>query len=178
MTIIALVDDEPNILKALQRVLMKELWEIRTYSNPIEALEDRDIHSVDLVLSDYRMPEMNGVEFLSEFRKLNPTAIRLILSGQADMTGLLTAINQAEVYRFITKPWDNEELVITLKQALEVNFLRQENERLAQTVRKQSQQLRSQLSELKRLEKESPGITQVDWNDDGSISLNMDDYAD
>jgi DNA-binding NtrC family response regulator len=124
------------------------------------------------------MPEMNGVEFLAEFRKLNPSAMRLILSGQADMTGLLAAINEAEVYRFITKPWDNDELMLTLRQALEVNYLRQENQRLVQTVRQQSKQLKSQLSALKRLERDSPGITQVDWNDDGSISLNPDDYDD
>ncbi len=177
MTTILLVDDETNILKSLKRALHSSGWEILTYSHPDQALEALSFTQVDLVISDYRMPEMTGVAFLSEFRKQHPDTVRLILSGQADIGGLLGAINSAEVFRFITKPWNDDELRITIEQALEFNRLKQENERLAETVRQQSKEIKTHLSELRRLENESPGITQVDWNDDGSITLTDEDFS-
>ncbi len=175
MTTLVLVDDEVNILKALKRMLASEGWDIYAFDDPEQALASKDLVDVDLVISDYRMPQMNGVEFLRKFKQQHPEAIRLLLSGQTDIAGMMGAINTAEVYRFIMKPWNDEEIKITIKQALAFNHLLKENERLAQTVRRQSRLLRSQLSELKRLEAESPGITQVDWNDDGSINLMCDE---
>lgn len=176
MTHIVLVDDEANILKSLTRALSKQQWKVSTFTSPTEALEQLSENTIDMVISDYRMPEMDGVEFLSLFRQKHPEAVRIILSGQADVDSVMAAINRAEVYRFITKPWDNYELLITLEKALEFNQLRLENEALANTVRKQSVQIETQLNELRRLERESPGITQVKWNDDGSISIEDLDF--
>ncbi len=178
MTRVVLVDDEVNVIKALQRVLAREGWEVMAFTSAREALEQLVAMPMDLVISDYRMPEMNGVEFLQACKEEHPDALRIILSGQADIDGVMDAINNAEVYRFITKPWNNEELILTLRQALEFNRLKQENERLAATVRQQSNIMKKQLTELQRLEKESPGITQVDWNDDGSITLDEDELSD
>ncbi len=177
MTTILLVDDEPNILKSLKRAMHREDWTVLTYDNPETALEELSYTPVDLVISDYRMPQMTGVEFLSDFKHQHPQAVRLILSGQADLQGLMDAINAAEVYRFILKPWNDAELLVTVKQALEFNRLKQENIELAETVRNQSRELKAQLNELKRLEKDSPGITQVNWSSDGSIDLS-DEFED
>lgn len=175
MTTIVAVDDEVNILSALTRALRQEDWSILTFSDPERAIEDLRFEKVDLIISDYRMPQMNGVEFLKAFKEDHQDTVRLILSGQADIKGVLEAINDAEVYRFITKPWDDAVLRLTIKNALEFNFLQQENKRLAQTVREQSSQIKQQLSELRRLELDSPGITKVDWNEDGSINLEDED---
>lgn len=171
MTSILLVDDETNILRALRRVLSREGWEIHCYDDPRKALEELAFQPVDLVLSDYRMPYMNGAEFLSEFRQIQPDAMRLILSGQADMTGLIEAINSAMIYRFISKPWDDAELLLTIQQALRVGQLERENRELAATVRNQSRAIQIQIDELRRLETLNPGITQVNWDEDGYIDL-------
>ena len=174
MTTILLVDDETNILKALKRALKRENWNIITYDNPAQALEELALTPVDLVLTDYRMPQMTGVEFLTDFKAMQPDAIRLILSGQADLQGVLDAINAAQVYRFILKPWNDEELVYTLKNALEFQRLQRENRELAETVRNQSRAIKAQISELRRLENESPGITRVKFDENGIIDLSSE----
>lgn len=177
MTTIALVDDEPNILKSLSRTFRPEKWTILTYDDPEVALIELQDKDVDLIISDYKMPAMTGVQFLNSFKENNPDAIRLILSGQADLAGLVGAINSAQVFRFILKPWNDEELLVTIKQALEFNRLQKENNELAEIVRSQSSTLRAQLDELKRLEKASPGITQLNLDEDGVIDLS-DEYSD
>lgn len=174
MTTIALVDDELNVLKSLKRCLGRQGWTLLDFTSPQEALQELDGKNIDLVLSDYRMPGMTGVEFLSEFKALHPEAVRLVLSGQTDLSGLMNAINAAEIFRFILKPWNDDELVITLKQALEYNRLQRENRELADLVRTQKRELMAQMNELQRLEKESPGITQVNWSEDGSIDLSQE----
>lgn len=174
MTTIVVVDDEVNILKSMQRSLRGENWELLIFSDPHEALEQLQSKPVDLVISDYMMPVMDGVSFLNRVKAMQPDAMRLILSGQADLEGVLNAINRAEVYRFVTKPWDDHDLKIVIRQALEVGHLQQENKRLAQLVREQGAQIEKQLSELKRLEQMSPGITQVEWDEDGSIDLSSE----
>lgn len=174
MTTIALVDDELNVLKSLKRCLGRQGWTLLDFTSPQEALQELDGKNIDLVLSDYRMPGMTGVEFLSEFKQLHPEAVRLVLSGQTDLSGLMNAINAAQIFRFILKPWNDDELVITLKQALEYNRLQRENRELADLVRTQKRELMAQMNELQRLEKESPGITQVNWSEDGSIDLSQE----
>jgi DNA-binding NtrC family response regulator len=176
MTTIVLVDDEPSILKSLARAFRPEKWNILTYEDPEAALIDLKGKEVDLIISDYKMPGMSGVEFLNSFKQYNPEAIRLILSGQADLLGLVGAINSAQVFRFVLKPWNDEELLITIKQALEYNRLQKENNEFAQLIRSQKHTLRAQFKELKRLEEASPGITQVNWDDDGMIDL-TDEYS-
>jgi len=177
MTKIVLVDDDENILRSLKRALARQKWTVLTFSNPEQALEELAFTEVDLVISDYRMPGMSGVEFLKAFKETHKDTIRLILSGQADLDGLMEAINEVEVYRFITKPWNDSELVMMIRQALEFNRLQQENRKLADIVRAQSKTLQTQLTELKRLESESPGITHIDWDEDGSIDLS-NEYSD
>ena len=118
---------------------------------------------------------MNGVEFLNEFRTLQPQAVRMILSGYSDFSALLDAINQAEIFRFINKPWHSEELKANIAQALAHQAVLLENRRLADLVRNQQDLLERHRSVLERLEAESPGITKVNWDADGCIILTEDE---
>lgn len=172
MTTIAFIDDEVNILNSIQRLLRKQDWELLAFSSPEEAIIELDKRrDVDIIVSDYRMPNMNGVEVLNILKHISPGALRIILSGQADLNGVLAAINQAEIYRFITKPWIDGDFIITLEKAVQYHALVQENLRLLHTVKQQQQRINEQLSELKRLERETPGITQVKLDEEGAIDL-------
>jgi DNA-binding NtrC family response regulator len=172
MTTLAFIDDEVNILHAIKRLLRKKEWNLLTYSSPEEALADlRGRSDVDIIISDYRMPVMNGVEMLHLLKQGCPNALRMILSGHADLQGILMAINQAEIYRFITKPWIDEDFIITLEKAIQYHALTQENLRLSLMVRQQQGRIKKQMNELRRLEQDSPGITKVTWSEDGSIDL-------
>lgn len=173
---ILILDDEEGVLKALSRSLRNFGWHLLTFSDPDEALNLAASQDIDLVISDYRMPKMNGVMFLKELMAIQPDSFRIILSGQADMEGVLSAINEAGIYRFITKPWNDAELAHTIQQALEYRELLLENRRLANLVREQQVQLDYQKTELARLESESPGITQVEFDADGAIVVDENDY--
>lgn len=129
----------------------------------------------DVVIADYRMPEMDGVTLLKSLRESQPQAVRMILSGQIDLDALADAINEAESFRFITKPCSSAELRLALDQALERHDQQQESQRLAENARAPTGDLDRQQQELTRLERESPGITQGNWGDDGSILLYDDD---
>lgn len=177
MNKVAIIDDEENILKALRRALSREKWEIQVFNSPNEAFEALKLESVDLILTDYKMPYMSGVELLKKIAPYQPDAIKIILSGQADLEGLMEAINTVGIYRFILKPWNDDELKFTLHQALKHSKLERENKELLRTVKQQQETIIDQLSELKRLEKESPGITQIKLDKDGSIDLSAE-YSD
>ncbi|TVP54615.1 MAG: response regulator [Halomonadaceae bacterium] len=169
--IIALVDDEPYILAALQRLLRPTGWTLMCFESPQAALAGLDGHSPNIILSDYRMPGMDGVTFLDRCRQAHPDALRMILSGQAELSAVLKAINTSQVYRFILKPWSDQELLDTLRNALEHQGLQQENRELAETVRQQNQQLAAQEKALARLEQDSPGITRVERDENGFIDF-------
>ena len=170
-----LVDDEENILNALRRCLNKyDNWEIEIYNSGADALRRAQVSTFDLFISDFRMPEMNGVEFLSQAKQLQPNAVRVILSGYTDLEALMGAINEAEIFRFINKPWNDNELILTIEQALKYKDMMTENLYLANQVREQREQLSKTDTLLAKLEQDSPGITQVNWSDDGSIIINED----
>lgn len=178
---IMLVDDKENILKALRRALSglrietgdgkEKGLHVETFSSPKAALERASYSSFDLVISDYRMPEINGVDFLKALRVLQPNIARLILSGYADLDSLIRAINDAGIARFIAKPWHDYELAEAVSQVLAYRALLLENERLADLVRVQAGQLSQQELALKQLEQEHPGLTKVTWGPDGSVLL-------
>ena len=166
-----LVDDEPHILSALRRLFVPDHYVVETCLDAATALALAGEAKFDLVISDYRMPEVDGVSFLTIFRTLQPDAMRLILSGYTDMDALFGAINDAWIYRFINKPWHDAELRATVRQALEHRNTLLENRRLADQLRTQQQMLSTQRSELERLERDHPGITRVKHGNDGSIIL-------
>ncbi len=113
-----LVDDEPLVLRSLERSFRrKDDCSVETYTNPEEALNRLQTKTFDVIISDYRMPGMTGTEFLRAARELQPRAVRLILSGQADQQALVHAINEAHIFRFLDKPWDEATLDAALQDA-------------------------------------------------------------
>lgn len=114
---ILLVDDEQNVLNALQRELRGH-FEVEAFDNPLSALERSREVQFDLVISDYKMPDMNGLEFLKAFELIQPDTARMVLSGQADIDALIRAINETHIYRFIAKPWEKSNLLLSIGQAL------------------------------------------------------------
>ncbi|MCP5067794.1 MAG: response regulator [bacterium] len=135
------VDDEVNILKALQRLLRNEGWTVLTANRGSEALALLDQHPAQIVVSDQRMPEMSGVELLSSVRKRHPAIVRMMLTGYTEINVAVDAINQGEIYRLITKPWNDEELKATLRQAFDHYALKNEIKRLNQVSREQNLRL-------------------------------------
>lgn len=169
---IMLVDDEENILKSLNRILRNNTeWEIETYIKPEDALKRATTTNFDLFLSDFRMPEMDGVKFLTEVKNLQPESMRLILSGYTDLEALMGAINEAQIYRFITKPWQDYELVSTIKQALQFRDMQVENRRLADQVREQQEELEKRRDVMDKYKEKHPELFTIEWAPDGSIVL-------
>lgn len=178
MAQLLIVDDEPNVLNALRRMCMNPAAtpaipdpHVTVFSSPLDAIEHVRLHPVDLVISDYRMPNMDGVTFLTMVRRLQPDTARIVLSACTDMDGIIRAINDAGVFRFIAKPWDDTDLRATIIQVLQHRHLLIENRRLADEVRRQHGVISRQQLELDRLETESPGITRVRWSEDGGVLL-------
>jgi len=149
-----LVDDEENVLKSLLRLLQGDNYEIFTASNGKEGLELIIKNKFQIVISDYRMPEMNGAEFLKQVRKISPDTIRLILTGYADIDIAVSAINEGHVYKFITKPWDGDLLKVTVKRALDFYDLIQEKEELSKELVKKNAELQTINKNLEKIVEE------------------------
>jgi putative nucleotidyltransferase with HDIG domain len=132
------VDDEVNILKAIQRLLRDEPMRVLTATNPSEALEIMKKTPAQVVVTDQRMPGMTGVEFLSEVREQHGDVIRMMLTGYTEMSIAVEAINKGEIYRLITKPWNDDELRATLRQAFDHHDLKSEILRLNTVSREQN----------------------------------------
>lgn len=122
-----ILDDEINILNSLKRVLRKEPYELIVATRCDEALSLIDTTPPTVILSDYLMPEMNGLQFIMEARKKAPDAVSLIFSGYADMDALIRAIREGGVYNFISKPWEDEFLKVEIKKAIEHYDLSHDN---------------------------------------------------
>jgi diguanylate cyclase (GGDEF)-like protein/PAS domain S-box-containing protein len=112
-----LVDDEPNILNSLSRLLRREGYHIMTAESPAEAFEKLAVHPAQVVISDQRMPTMSGTEFLSRVRQLYPDTVRMVLTGYTDLDSVTGAINRGAVYKFLTKPWDDDQLREQIREA-------------------------------------------------------------
>jgi two-component system NtrC family sensor kinase len=141
---VLLVDDEANILKSLKRLFLDMDYKVILATSGPEGLGYLEKEPIDLVISDYRMPEMTGVEFLSKVKAEHPDTVRMILSGFADVEAVVEAINQGEIYKFLAKPWNDQELLSTVKRALEHSSLQRENDKLLR-------ELQSTNAELKKL---------------------------
>lgn len=124
-----IVDDEEEILRSLRGLLRLE-FEVHTATSGREALEILEQQPIHVVLSDQRMPEMAGVELLSVARGERPRAIRVMFTGYADVKAVIEAINQGQIFRYVTKPWDPDELVAILRQASEEYERQAEQRRL------------------------------------------------
>lgn len=161
---VLLVDDEEDIRNALSRCLRREGYELIGASSGPEALGILGQRPVDIIISDQMMPEMCGLDLIKAVRDLYPQIIRIILTGYADFDTVKAAINEAEIYRFLTKPWDDDDLRLTVRAAAQRLGLERDNDRLSLTVRRHEARLRE-------LERTHPGITEVRRDETGAIVI-------
>ena len=138
---ILLVDDEPNVLKALQRVFRQENYAVLTASGGQEALALLSREPFHLMISDYMMPGMTGAELLRQVKAIKPEIIRIMLTGHADTSAVMGAINEGAVYKFILKPWNDDDLRVTVALALEQYDLIQKNKTLQQDNAQKSKEI-------------------------------------
>lgn len=140
---VLLVDDEESILNSLRRLLRGQPYELLLATSGAQALEIMEQHSIDLVMTDARMPNMDGATLLARIHQLYPTTTRILLTGYADMPTIIKAINEGKIHRYISKPWNDEEMLLTLRQALAHQYSERERQRLEQLTRLQNDQLKS-----------------------------------
>jgi len=146
------VDDELNVLKALTRLFMDEDYEIFTAPSGVEGLAVLAEHwDIQVVISDYRMPDMNGVDFLKAVYEGWPHTIRIVLSGYADTASVVAAINEGQIYKFIGKPWDDEALKATIAQAIEYYGLEKKNQELTRKLQDSNAELQMHNEALEKL---------------------------
>jgi DNA-binding NtrC family response regulator len=172
---ILLLDDEVNVLRALSRLLRNCFadidLQIEVFSDPEQALLRSGETVFDVVISDYRMPAINGVDFLKTMKGIQPDAVRLVLSASTEFEAIMNAVNQAEVFRYIAKPWQEVELKEIVQLAFERHDQAVKDGGLADESRAPRRDLSAQELEAQRLEAEEPGITKVKWGPDGSVRL-------
>jgi response regulator RpfG family c-di-GMP phosphodiesterase len=136
-----LVDDEPGILSSLRRLLRPVGYTIHTAESGKDGLEILQHERIDLVISDMRMPEMDGARFLEQVRIHWPETTRILLTGYSDVGSTIDAINRGEIYRYVSKPWDDNDLLLVVRDALEGARLRRENARLLDLTQAQNEEL-------------------------------------
>lgn len=128
--VIVLVDDEEMVITSIRAYLMLETdYAIHGFTQPLEAVEFLDRQLVDVVISDFLMPKMNGLELLAAAKQRQPEAARVLLTGHADKQSAIKAINEVNLYQFLEKPWDNAQLLLIIKSAMERTRLVRDLER-------------------------------------------------
>jgi len=146
---ILIVDDEENILRSIKRLLIEENLDVLTASSGEKALGLLENNpDIAIIISDQRMPGLSGVDLLEQAKKIAPDSLRILLTGYADIKASMDAINRAGAYRYITKPWNDDELVQIIKEALQRSSLERENKRLSAIVKRQNEELKQWNSEL------------------------------
>ena len=123
--VVLIVDDEEMVTTAISTLLMLETeHDVLTFNSPGEALEEIQEEEVDLIISDYLMPgEMNGIEFLLQVKEVQPDAIRVLLTAYADKENAIKGINEVGLYQYVEKPWDNEALLLLIRNGLQQRML-------------------------------------------------------
>ena len=134
--VVLFVDDEENVLRALKRLLRRDGYRILTASSGKEGLERLAENEVHLVISDQRMPEMSGTEFLAKVKEKYPDVLRICLTGYTEVDAITEAINKGHIYKFFLKPWNDQNLQLEIRQALEQYDLIKENRSLNEKVLK------------------------------------------
>jgi response regulator RpfG family c-di-GMP phosphodiesterase len=136
------VDDEPSVLSALRRLFRPQGWQTLQATSGAEALELLSQQPVDLVISDMRMPEMDGAQLLERVRQAHPHTMRVLLTGYADINATVAAINRGEIHRYIAKPWDDQDLLLVVRDALGRRALERQNQALQRLTETQNAALR------------------------------------
>jgi DNA-binding NtrC family response regulator len=156
------VDDEELFIEYIKSMLSGESYNVVTASNGKQGLEILKKQSVNLVISEYKIPLMNGLEFLEKVRIIYPDILTVMVTDQADINLAIKAINEAGVYKFLLKPWDDIDFKNTIKRTLESLQVIKERDELIRKVKTHE-------ATLKDLEKRYPGITKIEKNEDGYI---------
>lgn len=149
-----LLDDEENILRALKRALRRDGYRILTAESASGALELLDTQEIGVIITDQRMPEMSGTRFLRMVKERSPDTMRIVLTGYTELQSVTEAVNQGHIYKFLTKPWDDELLRSSLREAFEQYELRRENVRLTRELQEANHRLLNFNRELERRVKE------------------------
>lgn len=136
------VDDEANILSSLKRLFRPQGYRIFTAESGAQGLEVMARETIDLVISDMRMPEMNGAQFLEKVREKWPETVRILLTGYAEIGTTIDAINKGQIYRYISKPWEDNDITLIVRHALQQKLLEQEKRRLEELTREQNRELK------------------------------------
>jgi two-component system, probable response regulator PhcQ len=168
---ILLVDDEAHVTAALSRHFPKQVYEIVTVTSAAAAQEVLAKQSVDVIVTDERMPGESGTEFLAKVRRRYPNTIRMVLSGQASLEAAVRAINEGEVYRFFLKPCNPTDLIFTIQRALE-------HRRLAQKSRELLKEFQRQAAMLATGPHSSSALMHVQRDDSGAVLLDEADATD
>jgi response regulator RpfG family c-di-GMP phosphodiesterase len=159
---VLLVDDEPSILSALRRLFRPQGWRTLTAEGGEAGLELARHESVDLVVSDMRMPGMDGAQFLQQMRELQPDAVRILLTGYADISSTIAAINGGQIHRYIAKPWDDNDIVLVVREALARRDLELRNRELTELTARQNEDLRGLNGQLEeRVRQRTAEIAQI-----------------
>ncbi len=146
---VLVVDDEPEVLATLRRQLRRE-FTVYTAENAQQALEILDTHPVQAIISDQRMPDMSGSEFLARAKEEHPDVLRILLTGYADLQAVIEAVNSGEIFRYVTKPWDPVEIRSLVREACERCRLVLENRRLAVALQDANAALEKRKEQLER----------------------------
>jgi two-component system, probable response regulator PhcQ len=161
---VLIVDDEPNVIASLKRELADEPYEIYSAGGGAEGLDILKQGRVKVVISDEKMPLMSGVEFLACVKEYYPETVRIMLTGYASLDAAMKAVNEGEIYRFFSKPWNEIELKLSVRAALEKYNLEAENKRLLKIVKRQA-------INLKLIENKYPSITKLEKDEEGNLIL-------
>ena len=145
---VMLVDDEANMLSALRRMLRGELYEVSVFDNPLSAIEEIHETEFDVIVSDMRMPEMSGADFLLKASEIWPDTPRILLTGYSDQESTVRAINDAKIYRYVEKPWDNEGLRSLIDEAGEAHRTMQRRKSTRQKLLKKNLALKAKTVNL------------------------------
>jgi len=151
---ILLVDDEEMVLNSIKSFFSIESdYNVMTYTSPAKALEEleRNHQRIDLVISDYLMPEMDGITFLAKVKEKLPLVPRILLTGYADKENAIKAINNVGLYQYIEKPWDNEDLKLVIRNGLEKTVLLQQLEQKIQEVERAHRELNEVQKDILRV---------------------------
>ena len=143
------VDDEQSILNSLRRLLQREDYQLLIANSGAEGLEILSQQPVHVVISDLNMPQMSGAEFLEQVSQAYPQTVRLALSGSADAGMILDAVNKGQIYQYLLKPWRDDELRLSIRQALASYDLMSENRTLTDLANQQAQELQKAYEEIK-----------------------------
>ena len=145
------LDDEESILASLERTFLREPYRVAMATQVDKAWEILASEKIKVVISDQRMPGVSGVDFLKKVKEKYPDIIRILLTGHADMQAAEEAVNLGEVYRFLTKPWNGEDLKVTVRKAMENHDLVIDNRKLFEQTRETNTQLIKTNMDLQRL---------------------------